>query len=135
MAEVTLDIGGRLYDVHCRDGEERQLQRLAAIIDDKTKVARRASAGLTEVRQLLFAAILLVCGLAVAMQVRAQTSETDYSTLRRADLVQLLDDLTAQSRQLESEITDLEATQRQLQSGVEVEQGALTVARAPGWRS
>jgi cell division protein ZapA len=59
MAEVTLDIGGRLYDVHCRDGEERQLQRLAAIIDDKTKVARRASAGLTEVRQLLFAAILL----------------------------------------------------------------------------
>ena len=23
MAEVTLDIGGRLYDVHCRDGEER----------------------------------------------------------------------------------------------------------------
>ncbi|MBP6030588.1 MAG: cell division protein ZapA [Sphingobium sp.] len=59
MAEVTLDIGGRHYDVHCRDGEESQLLRLAAIIDEKTGVARRASAGLTEVRQLLFAAILL----------------------------------------------------------------------------
>lgn len=59
MAEVTLDIAGRHYDVHCRDGEEAQLRRLAAIIDEKTSVARRASPGLTEVRQLLFAAILL----------------------------------------------------------------------------
>jgi cell division protein ZapA len=59
MAEVTLNIGGRHYDVHCRDGEEAQLTRLALIIDDKTNVARRASPGLTEVRQLLFAAILL----------------------------------------------------------------------------
>ncbi|MDQ4419787.1 cell division protein ZapA [Sphingobium sp. DEHP117] len=59
MAEVTLDIAGRHYDVHCRDGEEGQLRRLAAIIDEKTAVARRASPGLTEVRQLLFAAILL----------------------------------------------------------------------------
>lgn len=59
MAEVTLNIGGRQYDVHCRDGEEAQLMRLAAIIDDKTGIARRASPGLTEVRQLLFASILL----------------------------------------------------------------------------
>lgn len=59
MAEVSLEIGGRHYDVHCRDGEEAQLSRLAAIIDEKTSVARRASPGLTEVRQLLFASILL----------------------------------------------------------------------------
>ena len=59
MAEVTLDIAGRHYDVHCRDGEEAQLRRLAAIIDEKTSIARRASPGLTEVRQLLFTAILL----------------------------------------------------------------------------
>lgn len=59
MAEVTLHIGGRQYDVHCRDGEEAQLRRLAGIIDEKTAIARRASPGLTEVRQLLFASILL----------------------------------------------------------------------------
>ncbi|MFT3969655.1 MAG: DUF881 domain-containing protein [Micropruina sp.] len=79
--------------------------------------------------QVVFAAILLVCGLAVAMQVRAQSSETDYSTVRRADLVQLLDDLTAQSRQLESEIAELEATQRRLQSGVEVNRVAREEAQ------
>ena len=35
------------------------LSRLAAMVDEKTGVARQASPGLTEVRQLLFAAILL----------------------------------------------------------------------------
>ena len=59
MAEVPLSIGGRHYDVHCRDGEEAQLVRLAAMIDAKTVQARQSSPGLTEVRQLLFAAILL----------------------------------------------------------------------------
>ncbi|MFT4296263.1 MAG: DUF881 domain-containing protein [Micropruina sp.] len=79
--------------------------------------------------QVVFAAILLVCGLAVVMQVRSQSSETDYSTLRRADLVQLLDDLTGQSRQLESEIAQLEETQRRLQSGVDSERVAREEAQ------
>ncbi len=79
--------------------------------------------------QVIFAAILLVCGLGVAMQVRSQNSETDYSTLRRADLVQLLDDLTGQSRTLEAEIADLEATQRRLQSGVDSERVAREEAQ------
>ncbi|GLT00852.1 hypothetical protein GCM10007897_22420 [Sphingobium jiangsuense] len=59
MAEVTLTIGGRQYDVNCRDGEESHLLRLAEMIDAKTMTARKSSPGLTEVRQLLFAAVLL----------------------------------------------------------------------------
>ncbi|MGE4411545.1 MAG: cell division protein ZapA [Sphingobium sp.] len=59
MAEVTLTIGGRHYDVHCRDGEERHLIRLAAMMDAKMAVARQSTPGLTEIRQLLFAGILL----------------------------------------------------------------------------
>lgn len=79
--------------------------------------------------QVIFAAILLICGLAVVMQVRSQASETDYSTLRRADLVQMLDDLTAESRRLEAEIADLEETQRQLRSGVDSERVAREEAQ------
>jgi cell division protein ZapA len=59
MAEVTLLIGGRQYDVHCRDGEEAQLRHLAAMVDAKAAQTRLSTPGLTEVRQLLFAAILL----------------------------------------------------------------------------
>lgn len=79
--------------------------------------------------QVIFAAILLICGLGVVMQVRSQSSETDYSTLRRADLVQLLDDLTAESRRLESEITQLEETQRQLRGGVDSDRVAREEAQ------
>jgi len=69
--------------------------------------------------QVVFAAILLVCGLGVAMQVRTQAQQTDYSSLRRADLVQMLDDLTAESRRLDAEIAQLEETKRQLQGGAD----------------
>lgn len=59
MAEVSLPIGGRSYVITCRDGDEARLQHLATLIDAKTQDARRAVPGLTEVRQLLFAALFL----------------------------------------------------------------------------
>lgn len=59
MAEVTIEVGGRRYDVTCRDGEEAQLQRLARLVDEKATQARAAVGGVNESRQLLLAALLL----------------------------------------------------------------------------
>lgn len=55
MADVKLTIAGRPYDLHCEDGQESQLVQLAAVVDEKA----RAMPGGTEVRQLLFAALML----------------------------------------------------------------------------
>lgn len=55
MADVKLMIAGRPYDVHCADGEEAQLLQLADVVDEKA----RGIQGGTEVRQLLFAALML----------------------------------------------------------------------------
>jgi cell division protein ZapA len=55
VADVKLTIAGRPYDVHCADGEESQLIQLAAAVDEKA----RTMPGGTEVRQLLFAALML----------------------------------------------------------------------------
>lgn len=55
MADVRITICGRQYDVHCADGQEPQLQRLAELVDAKA----RDIGGGTEVRQLLFAALML----------------------------------------------------------------------------
>lgn len=55
MADVKLTIAGRPYDVHCADGEEDQLIQLASVVDEKA----RTMPGGTEVRQLLFAALML----------------------------------------------------------------------------
>jgi cell division protein ZapA len=64
MAEVTIEVGGRRYDVTCRDGEEEQLRRLARLVDEKAGQAKAAVGGVNESRQLLLAALLLADELA-----------------------------------------------------------------------
>ncbi len=59
MAEVTLVIGGHHYALTCADGEESELLRLGALVAEQVAAARTAVGGLTETRQLLFAALFL----------------------------------------------------------------------------
>lgn len=59
MAKITLDVGGRNYDMHCRDGEEDHLRGLAAVIDSKCTQASDALGVMSEARQLLTAALLI----------------------------------------------------------------------------
>jgi cell division protein ZapA len=64
MAEVKIMVGGRQYGVHCRDGEEAQLHKLAAMMSERVDQVSNGSPHLTEVRQLLFAGLLLADSLA-----------------------------------------------------------------------
>ncbi len=59
MATVDVDVAGRRYNVSCRDGEEDHLRHLASLVDRRAKDAAAALGGLTETRQLLFAALLI----------------------------------------------------------------------------
>lgn len=59
MGQVTLSVGGRRYDLACRDGEEERLQALAALVDRKAHDAARVVGSANEVRQLLLASLLL----------------------------------------------------------------------------
>ena len=59
MASVDLEIGGHRYSVACRDGGEAHLRAIAAKVDAKVAEARVAVGNASEVRQLLFAALLL----------------------------------------------------------------------------
>jgi len=59
MANIDVDIAGRRYNVACRDGEEEHLRSLAAVVDRRALDAAEALGGLTETRQLLFAALLI----------------------------------------------------------------------------
>ncbi|WP_264592950.1 cell division protein ZapA [Sphingobium sp. B1D7B] len=52
-------VGSRQYAVHCRDGEEARLHELAALMSERVQQVSSGSPGLTEVRQLLFAGLLL----------------------------------------------------------------------------
>lgn len=59
MAEVTLDIAGRQYQVACRDGEEENLRAAARLVDGKSREALAGLGTLSETRQFLFASLLL----------------------------------------------------------------------------
>ena len=59
MATIDVEIAARRYSVACRDGEEEHLRSVAAIVDRKAQQAAGALGSLSEVRQLLFASLLL----------------------------------------------------------------------------
>lgn len=59
MAQVTLTVNGRNYEVACGDGEEARLSALAAEIDDRVKDLAKAVGQVGEARLLLLAALLL----------------------------------------------------------------------------
>lgn len=59
MANIDVEVGGRRYNVACRDGEEEHLRGLAATVDRRAHDAIQALGSLTETRQLLFAALLI----------------------------------------------------------------------------
>lgn len=59
MAEVTLHIAGRSYQVACRDGEEETLSAAARLVDGKCREALAGLGTLSESRQFLFASLLL----------------------------------------------------------------------------
>ena len=52
-------IGGHHYSLTCADGEEPALLRLGGVVDAQVRAAKSAISGLSETRQLLFAALFL----------------------------------------------------------------------------
>lgn len=59
MAEVSIEVGGRDYQVNCRDGEETHLREIAGLLDARARDAQSAVGGMNETRHLLLAALLL----------------------------------------------------------------------------
>jgi cell division protein ZapA len=83
MAEVTLAIGGRSYTVACRDGGEEHLRGLAKRVDAKVAEAQGAVGTASEVRQLLFAALLLADDVAEASVATASAASTPDPEIAR----------------------------------------------------
>ena len=106
MGDVKLNIAGRIYDVHCEDGQESQLVGLAAIVDEKV----RAMPGGTETRQLLFASLMLADE-AIEAKGKVDKAEPQSDSLRAA--VALAESREAQARdELKSALSELDALKK-----------------------
>lgn len=74
--------------------------------------------------QLTVALILLLTALLIVLTLRSQAAQPSYANLRRTELIQLLDNLSSETRRLEADIRDLQTTRDELASGAEGAQAA-----------
>ncbi len=59
MAQVTIEVNGRPYQVGCEDGQEAHLLELVRLFDRQVRAVSQDMGQLTETRLFLMAALLL----------------------------------------------------------------------------
>ena len=59
MPQVTIEIGGRSFDVACQDGEEAFLEAAANMLDNEARALTAQAGRLPESRMLLMAGLML----------------------------------------------------------------------------
>jgi len=59
MAEVTIVIKGRQYDIACDDGQEDRVLRLASYIDSKIKMIARSGSAYNEPHLMVLTSLVL----------------------------------------------------------------------------
>lgn len=79
--------------------------------------------------QLARGVALCLVAMAVVVQVQSSRTGDRYASMRRDDLVQLLDGLTQESERLAAEVAELERTRDALQSGADADQIARQEAQ------
>ena len=81
MPEVTINIGGRAFDVSCQEGEEHYLQSAAKMLDDEAQVLLEQVGRMPEGRMLRMAGLMLADKTASVedqiAEVQAQLAERD----------------------------------------------------------
>lgn len=80
MAQINVSVGGRLYPLACRDGEEERLLRVAALVDARARDLTQTLGQMSEPRLLLMTAILLGDAL-TELQDQPPASDADLGDL------------------------------------------------------
>ncbi len=74
--------------------------------------------------QFVAGVALFLTALIVVLTLRSQANQPEFANVRQADLIQLLDNVTAETRRLEEEVRTLEQAQSELLSGVDRDEAA-----------
>lgn len=82
MSNITLQIGGRAYTVACDEGQEGHVSDLGTIVAEK--IQSIGASGHNEVRQLLFAALMLADELHEARKALAAANPDSHAATLEA---------------------------------------------------
>lgn len=74
--------------------------------------------------QFVVGMALFLTALIVVLTLRSQATQPEFANVRQADLIQLLDNVTGETRRLEEQVRDLERARTELLSGADRDQAA-----------
>ena len=87
MPEISIEIGGRSFEVSCQEGEEHYLKFAAKMLDEEASVLTEQIGRIPETRMLLMAGLMLADKTA-AMQDKLREAE-DKMAEKEAELEQM----------------------------------------------
>lgn len=74
--------------------------------------------------QFVVGAALFLTAFVVVVTLQSQASQPEFANVRQADLIQLLDNVTSETRRLEDQVRELEAARSELESGADSDKAA-----------
>ena len=111
MSQVTIQIGGRSFDVVCQEGEEKFLHAAAAMLDEEAQKLNGAGSRITESRMLLMAGLLLADRTAATEEKLASFDKNVFSKATNSEIIDHANQLEFKLRAAED---DLAAVKEQL---------------------
>jgi cell division protein ZapA len=130
MPELTVHIGGRAFEVSCREGEEPYLQSAAAMLDTEASTLAEHSGRLPESRLLLMAGLMLAdktAGLEDQVkELRRRLTEADV------ELQHLRDAQASEPERIEVPVIPADVTMRLAELATEAEGVAERAEEALG---
>ena len=107
MSQVTIQIGGRSFDVVCQEGEESYLKTAAAMLDQEAQKLESSGARITESRMLLMAGLLLADRTAASEEKLSKSDKSAFSKTTNSEIMEHATNLESKLKLAEMKIIDL----------------------------
>ncbi|NIY75936.1 cell division protein ZapA [Thalassospira sp. HF15] len=106
MAQVSIRINGRSYDIACDDGQEDRIHALAKYVDERVKEISDAVGQIGEQRLLVMTSLLIADELGMAHEKldnpASQAAEPDPGSLTAAESDALADNIDSMAERVEA---------------------------------
>ena len=106
MAQVSIRINGRSYDIACDDGQEDRIHALASYVDERVKEISDAVGQIGEQRLLVMTSLLIADELGMAHEKldkpASPASELELGSLSAAESDVLADNIESMAERIEA---------------------------------
>ena len=107
MSQVTIQIGGRSFDVVCQEGEESYLKTAGAMLDQEAQKLESSGARITESRMLLMAGLLLADRTAASEEKLSKSDKSAFSKTTNSEIMEHATNLESKLKLAEMKIIEL----------------------------